>query len=287
MDSPSNRAGMPADHAGTFFDSFDGWAQLIRQTTTEDRDPSIGTATPSPFEAADVSPLPAEAAPWRPTRRPPMSLLHVVDDGRDTGETIRLRDDRLVIGRTTGPVAIDHDPFLADHHAQLDRLPGEGWLLTDLGSRDGTWVRVTTARLRHGTRIQFGATRLRFQLPHDPLAVNPLAAGAGAVFVVEGPDGDGEAHPCPAAPFLVCRSGVISAGEGMATVPIDDPFVSPIHAEVIVGRRGGWRIVNRGLNGLWVRLDAPLRLGATAQFQCGDQRFVLEQTVAQIPSATG
>ena len=69
----------------------------------------------------------------------------------------------------------------------------------------------------------------------------------------------------------------------MRVVGIDDPFISPIHAEVIAGRRG-WRIVNRGLNGLWVRLATPLRLDATAQFQCGEQRFVLELLEAPLAS---
>jgi hypothetical protein len=65
----------------------------------------------------------------------------------------------------------------------------------------------------------------------------------------------------------------------LPTLLLDDPFVSPIHAEVIAGR-SAWRIVNRGLNGLWVRIEAPVRLDAAAQFQCGDQRFVLEPLAA-------
>ena len=48
----------------------------------------------------------------------------------------------------------------------------------------------------------------------------------------------------------------------------------------MVAGRGAWRIVNRGLNGLWVRIEAPVRLHAVAQFQCGDQRFVLEPLTA-------
>ena len=275
MESSANRHAPSPDAVVTFFESFDGWAQLIRQTESargDSPDAAVGDATAS-FDTAESAGPAAEAAPWRPTRRPPTVLLHVVDDGRDTGETIRLRDDRLVLGRTTGTVSIHHDPHLEERHAQLDRLPGEGWLLTDLGSRDGTWVRVTTARLRHGTRLQLGATRVRFQSNGD----------APAAFVIERPDSSETALPCPATPFLVCRAGAVIAGDdSVPLVLIDDALVSPIHAEVIVGRRGGLRIVNRGLNGLWVRLEAALRLSATAQFQCGDQRFVLEQATARL-----
>jgi hypothetical protein len=38
----------------------------------------------------------------------------------------------------------------------------------------------------------------------------------------------------------------------------------------------GWKIENSGLNGLWMRIDAPIKLGATSQFLCGEQRFVFE-----------
>jgi len=273
MDSPSGRRSPSAGAAGevgTFFESFDGWAQLIRQATMAPdalvpEETAEATAETDGHEGHD--PLPA--LPWRPTRRPPIGLLHVVDDGRDTGETVRLRSDTLVVGRSTGGVTIHHDPHLEESHARLDRLPGDGWLLTDLGSRDGTWVRVTTARLRHGTRIQLGATRLLFR-----------DRGEGQAEFVPLGDGGGEAAlPCPCPPFVVCRTDVTMvaspAGEAVATIAIDDPFVSPIHAEVTAGRRG-WRITNRGLNGLWLRLESPLRLDTTSQFQCGDQRFVLE-----------
>jgi hypothetical protein len=36
----------------------------------------------------------------------------------------------------------------------------------------------------------------------------------------------------------------------------------------------GWRIENSGANGLWVRIEAPLRLTVPSQFQCGEQRFI-------------
>lgn len=274
MDSPVRN--QPVPEAGTFFESFDGWAQLLKAHASA----VAGNSCPAPVAADGVALATAEAtAPsagpadeiealaWRPGRRPPMALLHVVDDGRDSGETIRLRDDTLVVGRQTGSVIIPHDPFLGVNHARLDRLPGGGWLLTDLGSADGTWVRVMTAKLRPGTRFQIGATRLVFCRGADGVAE---FAPAGR--------NDGAAHlPCPAPPFLIGRADAFPgpADPELPTLLLDDPFVSPIHAEVIAGR-SAWRIVNRGLNGLWVQIEAPVRLDAAAQFQCGDQRFVLE-----------
>lgn len=259
----SGAASRPAG-AGTIFDSplfdsFDGWASVLRRAADAEAEggPPVGPLPPEP----EASPL-AEAPAWTPTRRPALALLHVVDDGRDAGETVRLRGDACLVGRTTGGVAIPHDPHLEEAHARLDRLPGGGWLLTDLGSRDGTWVRVTTARLRPGTAIRIGSTTLLFR---------------DGSFAVAGPAGEAE-FPLPAAPFLLGRTGAIDTRalpDGATFVGIDDRHASPLHAEV-VPRRGGLRIVNHGLNGLWVRLAAPVRLAATAQFQCGDQRFVLE-----------
>jgi len=238
------------------FDSFDGWARLLRGSTEV-------AAADLRAEPAPPSPPPYdEAPPWVPTRRPALTLLHVVDDGRDSGETVRLRDDVLLVGKTTGGVRIPHDPFLEEAHARLDRLPGGGWLLTDLGSRDGTWVRATTARFRPGQAFRIGSTTLAFD---------------GEALHARGP-GEAVSIPVPAAPFLVGRSNAASAAalpEGVAFVGIDDRHVSPVHAEIFE-RRGTLRIVNHGLNGLWVRVVSPVRLRATAQFQCGEQRFVLE-----------
>jgi hypothetical protein len=127
-----------------------------------------------------------------------------------------------------------------------------------------------TAKLRPGTRLQIGETRLIFRRGHDGVAdLVPIARG----------DRKADLTPlsCPMPPFLVGRTDAAATLEahGLPMILLDDPFASPLHAEVVPAR-GVWRIVNRGLNGLWVRIEAPVRLGAVAQFQCGEQRFVLE-----------
>ena len=272
--SPGSTATTPAPSvAGTatifespLFDTFDGWAHVLRRAVEPAGADAEAVEGDPPLTGEPAAPTAAEAPTWTPSRRPPIALLHVVDDGRDSGETVRLRGDACLVGRTTGGVTIPHDPFLETDHARLDRLPGGGWLLTDLDSRDGTWVRATTARIRPGTSIRVGSTTLAFS--------------AGAITMT-GPSGVATV-PLPRAPFVIGRTGGLDPAalpEGVSFVGVDDPHASPLHAEV-VPRRGGLRIVNHGLNGLWVRLVAPMRLDATAQFQCGDQRFVLEQPAA-------
>ena len=227
MDTPVRNEPLPS--AGAFFESFDGWAQLLKAHALCATD---SAGAPRPAEDAGV----AEALPL--------------------GE----------------PEAAE--AFLDRHHARLDRLPGGSWLLTDLGSTDGTWVRVMTAKLRPGTHLQIGGTRLVFRRDADGTsAFAPVGQGAAA--------DSAPSFPCPPTPVLLGRADAqqVHADPGLPTLLLDDPFVSPVHAEVVAGR-GAWRIVNRGLNGLWVRIEAPVRLHAVAQFQCGDQRFVLEPLTA-------
>ena len=239
----------PQRPSTTFFESFDGWAQLLRQTESQ---PAAAGQQPA------IS-GPPEAESFRPVVRQPMALLHVIDDGCDEGETIRLRGDRLSIGRSEGDVLIPHDISMAPSHARIDRIPEGGWLLTDLQSGDdrGTFVRVLTAKLRHGSVLQVGMTRLRFELV-DP-STPRLVELSGPRIVRQ--------HDCHAPHSTIGRAGC------GARVAIDDAFVSPLHADLHQTPKG-WRIENRGLNGLWVRIDAPVKRGGPSQFQCGEQRFV-------------
>src|SRR5437879_3446986 len=50
---------------------------------------------------------------FRPLRRPPMALLCTLDDGREEGQWLRVRGDRVVIGRGEGDIVIPHDSMLS------------------------------------------------------------------------------------------------------------------------------------------------------------------------------
>lgn len=255
---------LPANGNG-FFDSFDSVAHLVRHagTTTPDAGTSrrgetgIAVTAATPAHEADRVAPPTPGRVYRPTVRLPMALLHVVDDGRETGEIVRLRDDATVIGRNEGDVMIPHDVLMSPRHARIERLPEGGWRLTDLGSKTGTFVRVDKARLRTDRTIQVGSTRLQFQ-EYD---------GTEAWLLELTPTGIGRRHEC--------HAPVTTIGRAACPIALDDPFVDDIHAEVRRTPRG-WRIRNTGANGLWVRIDEPVDLRAPAQFLCGEQRFVFE-----------
>src|SRR5439155_19569987 len=64
---------------------------------------------------------PGEIAPYRPTQRPPMALLCILDDGSDEGEIVRLRADKYTLGRIEGDITIPHDALISARHAELFR----------------------------------------------------------------------------------------------------------------------------------------------------------------------
>jgi pSer/pThr/pTyr-binding forkhead associated (FHA) protein len=220
---------------------------------------SVGTQATEPTRGpAHDNPL-IGTQPYRPSFRRPMALIHVIDDGRDGGEVVRMRADRLLIGRAEGDIVVPHDIFMSPAHAEIERLDEGGWMLRDLGSAMGTFVRITSARLMSGTVIQVGRTRLWFE-----------ETGPNSGWLVERASGNHvRRHECRAPVATIGRSEI------GPTISLSDPFVSPIHATV---RRTplGWRIANLGWNGLWVRIARPVRMAAASQFLCGEQRFVFE-----------
>src|SRR5262249_22919793 len=114
-------------------------AQVQRARTLKE---SIGAVTPRPV--ATVPPAPVDdTTPFRPSSRPSMAVLLVLDDGDDEGEAIRLRGPSHVIGRVEGDLVIPHDGNISGRHAEIQRRLEGGkyrWYLRDLRSTNGTYV---------------------------------------------------------------------------------------------------------------------------------------------------
>ena len=73
----------------------------------------------------------------------------------------------FAIGRSTECSRVVEDRTVSRVHAQLHWVNG-GWVLSDLGSMNGTWVngwRIHSAWVRDGDRVQLGAVKLRFRAP--------------------------------------------------------------------------------------------------------------------------
>ena len=95
-----------------------------------------------------------------------IAQLHIVD-GADSqlqpGDFIEI-NRRVVIGRSTECDIVAADSSVSTMHAAL-YWGGEGWLVEDFGSTNGTYVSgrpvVGTTPLENGETVQFGRVRMR------------------------------------------------------------------------------------------------------------------------------
>jgi eukaryotic-like serine/threonine-protein kinase len=96
--------------------------------------------------------------------------LHVVA-GPQTGRDFTFdQHDTFMIGRSEDAhFCLPHDRFFSRHHCIIEIAPPQCFL-RDLGSTNGTFVngiRVETAHLKHGDRIQGGETVLQVEVSTD------------------------------------------------------------------------------------------------------------------------
>ncbi len=91
-------------------------------------------------------------------------LLHLIQKGKPT-RTYTLGKDVVTIGRLSGCDIVIHDPGASRRHAEI-RRDGNGYVITDLGSTNGTMVNeatITERNLEEGDRITIGRTVLEFR----------------------------------------------------------------------------------------------------------------------------
>jgi hypothetical protein len=101
------------------------------------------------------------------------SQIKAVETGRrpgtvvtPSGDRIELGDGRNLIGRLADCAVIVSDGNVSRHHAVIQRA-GSGFVISDLGSTNGTYVNgerlVADHRLSDGDRITVGTVALRFE----------------------------------------------------------------------------------------------------------------------------
>jgi len=122
---------------------------------------TIPVATPTPNKGPS-------ATLYRPTIRPPVAVLTVCDDGKLDGEVIRIRDQRFVVGRTEGDLKIPIDGRISSRHVEITLQTVGGlhrWVVTDLQSTHGMFVRVSRTVLAERAEFLVGNGRYRFDSP--------------------------------------------------------------------------------------------------------------------------
>lgn len=232
----------------------------------------------------DDLPMSAEGA-YRPEIRPLVPKLVILDDGEQAvGETRWLREQSTVIGRSEGDIRLSHDPLISGRHAELVR---EGttrphrWLLRDLGSANGTFVRCSRTAIRTGGIIILGSRRFRFRPPHAEEGADATLPNGTVMADVAGLN----ASAWPALvettqarePREIILSGPdLSVGRPghRNAIEIDDPLLAATHARIRRQHSGQWMIeALPSVNGIWVQIQA-IALAPVSRFQVGEQRFL-------------
>ncbi|QDV68116.1 FHA domain protein [Rosistilla carotiformis] len=230
---------------------------------------------------------------FRPTARPPVVMLVVCDDGKDSGELIRIRSDRFTIGRTEGDLQISHDEMISSRHVALHRQSVAGQVrlcATDLQSRNGLFVRVTKAPLMHQAEVLIGGGHYKMDIVRDDVPETVALAGPeellpastkalegqhvpGAVILSEIIAGRAETRT------MLDRSRyVIGRGEHCEIQRPRDPYTRTVHAVLSRSERGTWVIEGANtINGIWLRVpQIVVNVGKSCEFRIGEQRFRLK-----------
>jgi hypothetical protein len=281
----------PIERFGTLIETEDDVRQAL-QSGQKER--PLGPAVPP-----ELSPAPAAApsaarpaVPFRPTVRPPIAVLTVYDDGKNDGEVIRIRDHRFTIGRSEGDLCIPLDGRISGKHAEITHQFVGGlhrWVVTDLQSTHGMFVRVSRTVLADKAEFLVGSGRYRFDDPQaDAGGTVDQDANAGNFSQTQGlGDGPGPVRP-PALTemlgreignrlLLIKNEYWIGADPSCPICRPDDPFCEPRHVRLYRGgAKGGWHAEHHKTpNGLWLRMP-QITVESVAQFQIGEQRFQLK-----------
>jgi pSer/pThr/pTyr-binding forkhead associated (FHA) protein len=94
------------------------------------------------------------------------ALLEVLDESGELKEKISLASSPVTVGRLSVNDIVLGDGNVSRRHAEL-RSDGREWILTDLGSTNGSLVNgklATQQQLQDGDRLTFGSTDLVFRM---------------------------------------------------------------------------------------------------------------------------
>jgi pSer/pThr/pTyr-binding forkhead associated (FHA) protein len=101
-------------------------------------------------------------------KRPSKLILTQLLAGGHSGMIFRARDDSLSIGREANDINFPDDPFISGRHAMVQAMEtadGTRFQIADLGSKNGTFVRVTDeTALFHGDYVFLGQQLLRVEI---------------------------------------------------------------------------------------------------------------------------
>jgi len=100
------------------------------------------------------------SSPRRPSR---FKLIQILRGG-DIGMIFRAPAEEVVMGRDGNDINFPEDPYISGQHAKVSATP-DGYYLTDLGSKNGTFLRISDPfTLSHGDYVFLGQQLLRVEI---------------------------------------------------------------------------------------------------------------------------
>jgi FHA domain len=283
--SPDPNPNNPPGHSGTVLESED---EIRKAALVDLKWAQAAAGLKPPISPTTTGP---PASPFRPTARPPVPILTVFDDGKAEGETIRIRSPRYIIGRTEGDLQFPLDGRMSSSHVEITHQVVDGlhrWVVTDLQSTHGMFVRVSKTVLADRAEILVGNGRYRFDS-------NKAGAGDTADRLLDTSNsGETQGLDDAASPFrpasltellgkeignrilLIKDQYWIGSDPSCALCRADDPFCELKHVRLHRNSRGIWGAEhNKTLNGLWLRM-VQIAVDSMIHFQVGEQRFRLK-----------
>jgi pSer/pThr/pTyr-binding forkhead associated (FHA) protein len=252
-----------------------------------DWETAIEQPVPSPPPASEECHTLEESIAFAPRRRPWYPHLIILDDhSSDSGEVVRFRKDAFTLGRVDCDLSFPAEALMSGTHAKvsLQEISPKhwDWVLEDLSSRNGVFVRQTEFPLRPGNEFLIGGTKVIVhgdsQLARN--AVEPIPSYSAYEAEAGQIRNRSELEICPylfsqeatIVPLRAKRIQLGRNGEGAISLAVD-PFVEPLHALIQKTDSHSWKIVDqKSLNGIWVRVRRAV-LSQTTSFILGEQRF--------------
>jgi pSer/pThr/pTyr-binding forkhead associated (FHA) protein len=207
-------------------------------------------------------------------------LVTVRRDGSD-GEAFPVGDPQMDIGRSEGELRFD-DPHLAPRHVRIVRRGGQ-FLLTPLETRNGVYLRLTTAaEISDGEQFLLGKQVLRFEVLGDAERNQRPAVEHGVVMFgtpLKPPwarlrqlTSAGTSRDL----YHLTRPEVTLGREHGDIVFSDDEFLSRRHAQ-LQHRAGRVTLLDLGSsNGTYIRLRGAHPLSSGEMIRLGDELLRFE-----------
>jgi pSer/pThr/pTyr-binding forkhead associated (FHA) protein len=247
---------------------------ITRDTVREiyrKRTPKISLPEADIAPSAELEIKIEHAATFYPVHRPKTPTLFMMDDNQETAEAFRLRLPQTVIGRTRGDILVPNDAHVSERHVEIRRELVDNqytWLLSDLRSTNGTYLRILKQFLDDGDCLLLGGRYFRFSQfdPEDP------EENVGKFGLVE------FAHPKNEQRRLFFLSKDQDNVIGNSQHDIngnewEDKYLDGRHAKIVCDPDSHWSIEDLDShNGTWVRVNS-LKLEDGISFQLGGQRF--------------